>query len=294
MLKFKENIRSSSSSIRMAREGDYNFQGSELDRGVDPEPRETPSGYTSKFLDTTKAATPQPKSDSAVTLENTEGDATLTGNYNFEGSELDRGVKLEPRQTEDGYTSTFLDKTKVATPAPKSDSAVTLENTEGDATLTGNYNFEGSDLDRGVKLQPKESQDGYNSTFLEGTKAATPAPKGDSAITLENTEGGKTLTGNFNFEGSELERGLQNKPRVTDEGYSSSFLDKTKVETPNPTGESAVTLENTEGEERKMGDFNFEGSDLDRGVDSRGFLEKTKVETPSPTGESAVTLGNST
>jgi len=268
----------------MAREGDYNFQGSDLDRGVHTEPRETPSGYSSKFLDTTKVATPQPKSDSAVTLENTEGDATLTGNYNFEGSDLDRGVKPEPRQTEDGYTSTFLDKTKVATPAPKSDSAITLENTEGGATLTGNYNFEGSDLDRGVKLQPKESKDGYNSTFLEGTKVATPVTKGDSAITLENTEGGKTLTGNYNFEGSDLDRGVD----------SSGFLEKTKVETPNPSEESAVTLENTEGKEKKLGNFNFEGSDLDRGVDSSGFLEKTKVETPSPTGESAVTLGNST
>jgi len=216
------------------------------------------------------------------------------GDYNFQGSDLDRGVNPEPRQTEDGYSSKFLDTTKVATPEPKSDSAVSLGNTEGDATLTGNYNFEGSDLDRGVKLQPKESEDGYNSTFLEDSKVATPAPKGDSAITLENTEGGKTLTGNFNFEGSELERGVENKPRVTDEGYNSSFLDKTKVETPNTTGESAVTLDNTEGEEKKVGDFNFEGSDLDRGVDSSGFLEKTKVETPAPTGESAVTLGNST
>lgn len=292
----------------MAREGDYNFKGSALERGVQHEPRETSEeGYGSTFLDKTKITTPQPKNDSALTLENTEGRETREGDYNFEGSALDRGVKNEPRQTQaDGYGSTFLDKTKIATPVPKNDSAITLENTEGSETRKGDFNFEGSALDRGVAPQPRQSENGYGSTFLDKTKIATPAPEKGSAIRLENTEGAETRKGDYNFEGSALERGVETKSRVGEDGYSSTFLDKTKIETPDPRGESAITLENTEGADTRKGDYNFEGSALDRDVDKQcvgteksrmytsPFLDKTKIPTPAPTGDSAVTLGNST
>jgi uncharacterized protein YfdQ (DUF2303 family) len=189
------------------------------------------------------------------------------GDYNFKGSALDRGVQTQPQETsENGYSSTFLDKTKIATPHPKNDSALTLSNTEGSETRQGDYNFEGSALDRGAENQPQWTDNGYSSTFLDKTKIATPVPKNDSAVTLENTEGAETRKGDFNFEGSALERGVENKPSITEDGYSSTFLDKTKIKTPDPLGESAVTLESTEGDDTKKGDFNFQGSALDRGV----------------------------
>jgi len=296
----------------MAREGDYNFKGSALERGAAHEPREDPeTGYGSTFLDKTKIATPDPKGDSAITLENKEGkDNIVEGNYNLEGSALDRGVAHEPRVGEDGYTSTFLDKTKIETPDPRGESAITLENTEGENVVKGNYNFEGSALDRGVVHEPKRTESGsYASTFLDKTKIPTPDPTGESAITLENTEGEETKKGNYNFEGSALERGVKHEPRVGEDGsYSSTYLDKTKIETPDPAGESAVTLENTEGKETKTNDFNFEGSAFDRGLDKGAvgfddteqgtfksdFLEKTKIPTPAPAKESAMTLENST
>jgi len=53
------------------------------------------------------------------------------GDFNFQGSGLDRGVPYELRETEEGYASTFLDKTKIKTPEPTDDSALTLGNTEG-------------------------------------------------------------------------------------------------------------------------------------------------------------------
>lgn len=280
----------------MAREGDYNFEGSGLERGINPEPRDTPGGYASTYLDKTKIATPEPTGESAVSLGNTEGGKTLENNYNFEGSDLDRGVNPGSRETEDGYGSSLLDKTKVPTPAPQSDSAVTLQNTEGAETLPGNFNFEGSDLDRGAEIKSRESkEDGYGSTLLDKTKIPTPAPQSESAITLGNTEGSNIVQGNYNFERSDLDRGVTYEPKDTDGGgYLSTYLDKTKVAPPNPSDESAVTLGNTEGKQTKEGDYNFEGSDLDRGVDSSNLLEKTKIETPPPAGESAVTLGSST
>jgi hypothetical protein len=289
----------------MAREGDYNFKGSALERGVLYEPRETAEeGYGSTFLDKTKIATPKPANESATTLENTEGAQTQRGDYNFEGSALERGVKHQPRETEDGYGSTFLDKTKIETPDSQGDSAITLENTEGADTRKGDYNFDGSALERGVEHQPRQTEDGYASTFLDKTKIETPDPQGDSAITLENTEGADTRKGDYNFEGSALEHGVKHQPRETEDGYASTFLDKTKIETPDPQGDSAITLENTEGADTRKGDYNFEGSALERGVEHQPrqtedgyaskFLDKTKIDTPSPKGESAVTLGNST
>jgi hypothetical protein len=230
----------------MAREGDYNFKGSALERGVEYEPRETAEeGYGSTFLDKTKIETPKPTTDSAITLENTEGAETRKGDYNFEGSALDRGVAHEPRQTEDGYGSTYLDKTKIETPDPVTDSAVTLGNTEGADTREGDYNFEGSALDRGVPHEPRQTEDGYGSSLLDKTRIETPAPQGDSAITLGNTEGADIRKGDYNFEGSALDRGMPHEPRETEDGYGSSLLDKTKIETPAPTGESATTLDNS-------------------------------------------------
>ena len=288
----------------MAREGDYNFKGSALERGAPYEPRQTEDGYASTFLDKTKIATPKPANDSAVTLENTEGAETREGDYNFEGSALDRGAPYEPRQTKDGYASTFLDKTKIETPDPQGDSAITLGNTEGADTREGDYNFEGSALDRGVTYEPRQTKDGYASTFLDKTKIETPDPQGDSAITLGNTEGADTREGDYNFEGSALERGVKHQPRQTGDGYASTFLDKTKIQTPDPQGDSAITLGNTEGADTREGDYNFEGSELERGVKHQPrqtgdgyastFLDKTKIETPDPTGESAPTLDNST
>jgi uncharacterized protein YfdQ (DUF2303 family) len=289
----------------MAREGDYNFKGSALERGAPYEPRETAAdGYGSTFLDKTKIETPAPVSDSAVTLENKEGAETRKGDYNFEGSALERGVVNEPRETADGYGSTFLDKTKIETPAPVGDSAVTLENTEGAETRQGDYNFEGSALERGVKHEPRETEHGYGSVFLDKTKIETPTPVSDSAVTLENKEGAETRQGDYNFEGSAIERGVKHEPRETADGYGSTFLDKTKIQTPAPVSDSAVTLENTEGAETRQGDYNFEGSALERGVkheprqtaDGYGstFLDKTKIETPTPVSESAATLSNST
>ncbi|KAG0584148.1 hypothetical protein M758_3G188100 [Ceratodon purpureus] len=277
----------------MAREGDYNFKGSALERGVPHEPRETAEeGYGSTFLDKTKIETPKPANESALTLENTEGADLRKGDYNFDGSALERGAAYEPKQTEDGYASTFLDKTKIETPDPQGDSAITLENTEGADTRKGDYNFEGSALERGVAHEPRETEDGYASTFLDKTKIQTPDPQGDSAVTLENTEGAETRKGDYNFEGSALERGVAYEP--TEDGYASKFLDKTKIETPDPQGDSAITLENTEGADLRKGDYNFEGSDLERGVDASSFLDKTKIQTPAPTGASAATLSNST
>lgn len=288
---------------RMAREGDYNFTGSALDRGVPYEPKETEDGYTSSFLDKTKIETPEPAKDSAVTLENTEGTETRVGDYNFEGSALERGAPYEPLERKDGYSSTFLDKTKIEAPEPSKDCAVTLENTGGAELRTGDYNFEGSALERGVPYEPKQTEDGYTSTFLETTKVEAPEIKNDSAVTLENKEGAETRLGDYNFEGSAIERGAPYEPRETENGYGSTFLDNTKIETPTPAKDSALTLENTEGAETKEGDYNFEGSALERGVvhepkeTEHGygstFLDKSKIETPAPASESAVTLGNS-
>jgi hypothetical protein len=43
-------------------------------------------------------------------LGNTEGADLRKGDYNFEGSTLERGTQHQPRQVEDGYASTSLDK----------------------------------------------------------------------------------------------------------------------------------------------------------------------------------------
>lgn len=284
----------------MARDGDFNFEGSGLDRGVPFEPRETEEGYASTFLDKTKIKTPEPTDDSALTLDNTEGSELKTGDYNFEGSALERDVPYEPKETDEGYGSTFLDKTKIKTPEPKNESAVTLENTEGAETRKGDYNFEGSALDRGVPYEPKETKEGYASTFLDKTKIETPESAKESALTLENTEGDETRKGDYNFEGSALDRGVPYEPNETEDGYDSTFLDKTKIKTPEPENDSALTLENTEGAETRKGDYNFEGSALDRGVPfepeeteegyTSTFLDKTKIKTPEPEGSKAVTL----
>jgi len=264
----------------MARDGDFNFQGSGLDRGVPYEPRETEEGYASTFLDKTKIKTPEPTDDSALTLGNTEGSELRTGDYNFEGSALERDVPYEPKETDEGYDSTFLDKTKIKTPESKNESALTLENTEGAETRKGDYNFEGSALDRGVPYEAKETEEGYASTFLDKTKIETPEPAEESASTLENTEGDETRKGDYNFEGSALDRGVPYEPNETEEGYNSTFLDKTKIKTPEPEGSKAVTLEDAKEEVGSKINESRPSENPETTEEGSSFLDETKVKTP--------------
>ena len=245
------------------------------------------SGYKSSFLEETKIATPELPHESALKGQTEPDSSEKEGDFNFQGSDLQRGYKPQSRETaEDGYGSNLLDATKIKTPEPKSESAVTLENPEGKTTKESDYNFQGSALERGYDPKPRETEeDGYGSNLLDETKIKTPAPEGKSAVTLGNPEGDVTKESDYNFRGSALDRGFEHKPREAEgDGYGSNLLDETKIKSPDPSGESAVTLGNKEGAETKEGDYNFEGSDLDRGKGndySSTILEKTQIKTPT-------------